>query len=114
LQTLFFMLLLAHLLLLFLRKHLPNHTHAHPLPSCNRLMELGQPGLHPLFVKAAITLACDRKERERELVSSLLVELHPSVITPDQVRMMLCSQSPSPLTRYKPVGGGSSHKGRGA
>jgi hypothetical protein len=52
----------------------------------HRLMELGQPGLHPLFVKAAITLACDRKERERELVSSLLVELHPAVITPDQVR----------------------------
>jgi len=50
-----------------------------------RLLEAGQPGLHPLFVKQAITMSMDRKDRERELVSSLLSELHPTVITDDQM-----------------------------
>ncbi|KAI8472184.1 MAG: armadillo-type protein [Monoraphidium minutum] len=46
----------------------------------DRLNELDEPGLHPLFVKAAVTLAMDRKDRERELVSALLSELHPAAI----------------------------------
>ena len=54
-------------------------------PPMRRLLEAGQPGLHPLFVKQAITMSMDRKDRERELVSSLLSELHPTVITDDQV-----------------------------
>jgi len=50
-----------------------------------RLLELGQPGLHPLFVKQVVTLAMDRRDREREMASGLLSELHPSVISDDQV-----------------------------
>ncbi|KAG2483606.1 hypothetical protein HYH03_017548 [Edaphochlamys debaryana] len=47
----------------------------------NRLVALEEPGLHPLFVKAAVSLALDRKDRERELVSKLLVALVPEVIS---------------------------------
>ncbi|WIA38524.1 hypothetical protein OEZ86_001845 [Tetradesmus obliquus] len=50
-----------------------------------RLLELGQPGLHPLFVKQVVTLAMDRRDREREMASGLLSELHPSVISDDQM-----------------------------
>lgn len=50
-----------------------------------RLLELGQPGLHPLFVKQVITLAMDRRDREREMASGLLSDLHPTVISNDQV-----------------------------
>lgn len=50
-----------------------------------RLLELNQPGLHPLFVKQAVALAMDRRDREREMASNLLGELHPSVITDDQM-----------------------------
>ncbi|KAG2437004.1 hypothetical protein HYH02_011436 [Chlamydomonas schloesseri] len=46
-----------------------------------RLSGLEEPGLHPLFVKAAVSLSLDRKDRERELVSKLLVALTPSVIS---------------------------------
>lgn len=48
-------------------------------------MELGQPGLHSLFVKQVVTVAMDRRDREREMASNLLSELHPRVITDDQV-----------------------------
>ncbi|EFJ42803.1 hypothetical protein VOLCADRAFT_107054 [Volvox carteri f. nagariensis] len=48
-----------------------------------RLVALEEPGLHPLFVKAAVSLALDRKDRERELVSKLLVALVPEVISPE-------------------------------
>lgn len=51
-----------------------------------RLMELGQPGLHSLFVKQVVTVAMDRRDREREMASNLLSELHPRVITDDQMR----------------------------
>lgn len=50
-----------------------------------RLMELGQPGLHSLFVKQVVTVAMDRRDREREMASNLLSELHPRVITDDQM-----------------------------
>lgn len=50
-----------------------------------RLLELGEPGLHPLFVKQVVTLAMDRRDREREMASGLLSSLHPQVITPDQM-----------------------------
>lgn len=52
---------------------------------CCRLLELDEPGLHPLFVKQVVTLAMDRRDREREMASGLLSSLHPQVITPDQV-----------------------------
>ncbi|GLC39813.1 hypothetical protein PLESTM_000944900 [Pleodorina starrii] len=48
-----------------------------------RLAALDEPGLHPLFVKAAVSLALDRRDRERELLSKLLVALVPQVISPD-------------------------------
>lgn len=50
-----------------------------------RLTALDEPGLHHLFVKAAVSLSLDRKDRERELVSKLLVALCPQVITHDQL-----------------------------
>jgi programmed cell death protein 4 len=50
-----------------------------------RLLELGEPGLHPLFVKQVVTLAMDRRDREREMASGLLSSLHPQVVTPDQM-----------------------------
>eukprot|EP00878_Enallax_costatus_P006760 GHUV01007086.1.p1 GENE.GHUV01007086.1~~GHUV01007086.1.p1 ORF type:complete len:655 (+),score=257.56 GHUV01007086.1:532-2496(+) len=50
-----------------------------------RLLELDEPGLHPLFVKQVVTLAMDRRDREREMASGLLSSLHPQVITPDQM-----------------------------
>ncbi|KXZ45373.1 hypothetical protein GPECTOR_55g279 [Gonium pectorale] len=49
----------------------------------NRLLSLADPGLHPLFVKAALSLALDRRDRERELTSKLLVALVPQVISAD-------------------------------
>lgn len=52
-----------------------------------RLVELDEPGLQHIFVKAAITLALDRKDRERELISELLSDLHPEVIGDDQMAM---------------------------
>jgi hypothetical protein len=60
------------------------HGCAHSI-SVFRLIELGQPGLHPLFVKQVVTVAMDRRDREREMASNLLSELHPRVITDDQV-----------------------------
>lgn len=40
-----------------------------------------------IFVKHAIQLALDRKDREREMVSVLLASLTPSVIAPDQMAL---------------------------
>jgi len=80
------------------------------------LLELDDPGLHPLFVKvwalaclwggadqpnpnpinqnskrirspqAAIAMALDRRDRERELVSRLLAALRPAALADDAVR----------------------------
>ncbi|GBF95677.1 hypothetical protein Rsub_08659 [Raphidocelis subcapitata] len=50
-----------------------------------RLAELGEPGMHPLFVKAAVTMAMDRRDRERELVSALLTSLHPGTLSDSEV-----------------------------
>jgi hypothetical protein len=55
-------------------------------------MELGQPGLHSLFVKQVVTVAMDRRDREREMASNLLSELHPRVITDDQVNGGMCGR----------------------
>ncbi|GAB4818113.1 hypothetical protein N2152v2_005159 [Parachlorella kessleri] len=52
-----------------------------------RLAELDEPGFHNIFVKHAVQLAMDRKDRERELVSTLLVSLTPDTISPDQMAL---------------------------
>ncbi len=41
-----------------------------------RAQELGQPGLHRLFVKRLVARAMDRHAREREMASSLLSALY--------------------------------------
>ena len=41
-----------------------------------RAQELGQPGLHRLFVKRLVARAMDRHAREREMASSLLSTLY--------------------------------------
>ena len=50
-----------------------------------RLQELDEPGFHNIAVKHAVQLAMDRKDREREMVSTLLPMLSPEVISTDQV-----------------------------
>jgi len=50
-----------------------------------RLQEFQAPGLMQVFVKQAVVASLDRKDRERELVSQLLTQLHPSVLSSDQV-----------------------------
>ena len=40
-----------------------------------RLAEMGDPGLLHMMVKQAVVMALDRKDRERELVSTLLCTL---------------------------------------
>mmetsp|Transcript_36791 Transcript_36791/g.81831 ORF Transcript_36791/g.81831 Transcript_36791/m.81831 type:complete len:712 (-) Transcript_36791:320-2455(-) len=52
-----------------------------------RLRELDDPGLLHIMVKQAVTMALDRKDRERELVSNLISELTPQVLAADQVSM---------------------------
>lgn len=52
-----------------------------------RLAELDEPGLQHLFVKAIVIFAADSKEREKELTSQLLSDLHPDVISDDQMSM---------------------------
>eukprot|EP00199_Chlamydomonas_sp_CCMP681_P001184 CAMPEP_0119109296 /NCGR_PEP_ID=MMETSP1180-20130426/17833_1 /TAXON_ID=3052 ORGANISM="Chlamydomonas cf sp, Strain CCMP681" /NCGR_SAMPLE_ID=MMETSP1180 /ASSEMBLY_ACC=CAM_ASM_000741 /LENGTH=712 /DNA_ID=CAMNT_0007095037 /DNA_START=104 /DNA_END=2242 /DNA_ORIENTATION=- len=48
-----------------------------------RLQEVDQPGLLPLFVKALVVAALDRRSRERELTSQLLKNLHPEFLDSD-------------------------------
>jgi len=50
-----------------------------------RLLELEEPGLHHIFVKHAVQLAMDRKDREREMVCVLFSALYPQVLTGDQL-----------------------------
>ncbi|PRW57868.1 programmed cell death 4-like isoform B [Chlorella sorokiniana] len=52
-----------------------------------RLAELDEPGFHNIFVKHAVQLAMDRKDRERELVSAALPDLVPRIISGDQVAL---------------------------
>ncbi|MEW5305770.1 MAG: hypothetical protein WDW36_008288 [Sanguina aurantia] len=56
-----------------------------PPPPPPSLSQLSDPGLHHVFVKLAVSLAMDRKDRERELVSQLLLSLCPVTITHDQM-----------------------------
>lgn len=51
----------------------------------DRISELNSPEYHYEFVKRAISLSLDRKERERELVSRLLSELYPRMITSEHI-----------------------------
>ncbi|KFM26575.1 Programmed cell death protein 4 [Auxenochlorella protothecoides] len=55
-----------------------------PTEVARSLAELDEPGFHHIFVKYAVQLALDRKDRERELVSALLPTLVPSVISHEQ------------------------------
>lgn len=49
------------------------------------IKELGCPEYHYEVVKRSISLAMDRKERERELVSKFLSASHPGLMTTDQL-----------------------------
>lgn len=49
------------------------------------LSELQQPHLAYIFVKQAVQVGMDRKDRERELVSALLSNLYPSTISEEQM-----------------------------
>ncbi|KAL4436793.1 hypothetical protein ABPG75_003932 [Micractinium tetrahymenae] len=51
------------------------------------LTDLDEPGFHNIFVKHAVALAMDRKDREREMVSALLPQLVPAVVSDDQVAL---------------------------
>ncbi|GAB2213350.1 hypothetical protein Drorol1_Dr00021382 [Drosera rotundifolia] len=49
------------------------------------LEELGAPELHPIFLKKLITLAMDRKNREKEMASVLLSALHIEIFSTDDI-----------------------------
>ncbi|KAA6420824.1 MAG: hypothetical protein FRX49_09213 [Trebouxia sp. A1-2] len=49
------------------------------------LTELQQPHLAHIFVKQAVQIGMDRKDRERELVSALLSNLYPSSISQEEM-----------------------------
>eukprot|EP00891_Asterochloris_glomerata_P000321 jgi/Astpho2/321/Aster-02203 len=51
------------------------------------LGDLEEPGLTNIFVKQAVQLAMDRKDRERELTSALLAALSPQTISEDQMSL---------------------------
>jgi programmed cell death protein 4 len=50
-----------------------------------RILELNSPEYHYEFVKRAISLSLDRKEREKELVSRLLSDLYPKCIDSNHI-----------------------------
>jgi programmed cell death protein 4 len=52
-----------------------------------RLTELEEPGFHNIAIKHAVQLAMDRKDREREMVSSMLPALSPNSISEDQMAL---------------------------
>eukprot|EP00884_Botryococcus_braunii_P011699 jgi/Botrbrau1/2052/Bobra.0047s0026.2 len=52
-----------------------------------RLTELAEPGLHNIFIKHLIQLAMDRKDREREMASSLIRYLCPNAVNIDEVKL---------------------------
>ncbi|EIE18312.1 MA3-domain-containing protein [Coccomyxa subellipsoidea C-169] len=49
------------------------------------LSELAKPEMHHIFVKQAILLALDRRDREREMVSVLLAALNPKTVSEDSI-----------------------------
>ncbi|KAL9261966.1 MA3 DOMAIN-CONTAINING TRANSLATION REGULATORY FACTOR 1-like protein [Drosera capensis] len=49
------------------------------------LEELGAPELHPIFLKKLITLAMDRKNREKEMASILLSALHIEIFSTEDI-----------------------------
>lgn len=52
-----------------------------PIPPSKRT----HPPTHPPKNKAAVTMAMDRRDRERELVSALLTALHPGTLSDSEV-----------------------------
>jgi hypothetical protein len=52
-----------------------------------RLTELEEPGFYNIAIKHAVQLAMDRKDREREMVSSMLPVLSPNPISEDQIAL---------------------------
>lgn len=49
------------------------------------LMDLGVPEYNPIFLKKLITLAMDRKNREKEMASVLLSSLHSEIFSSDDI-----------------------------
>ncbi|KAJ7956119.1 programmed cell death protein 4-like [Quillaja saponaria] len=49
------------------------------------LEDLGKPGYNPIFLKKLITLALDRKNREKEMASVLLSALHIEIFSTDDI-----------------------------
>ncbi|XP_074302006.1 MA3 DOMAIN-CONTAINING TRANSLATION REGULATORY FACTOR 1-like [Silene latifolia] len=49
------------------------------------LMDLGAPELNPIFLKRLITLAMDRKNREKEMASVLLSALHIEIFSTEDI-----------------------------
>lgn len=62
----------------------------------------------PVCSLQAILLALDRKDREREMVSVLLAELHPKVLVEEQISegftaiMLSCEASPTQQRKAHP------------
>ncbi|GAB2269735.1 Peptide chain release factor 1, mitochondrial [Dionaea muscipula] len=51
----------------------------------HNLVELGAPELNPVFLKRLITLAMDRKNREKEMASVLLSALHIEIFSTEEI-----------------------------
>ena len=49
------------------------------------LVDLGVPEYNPIFLKKLITLAMDKKNREKEMSSVLLSSLHSEIFSSDDI-----------------------------
>ncbi|KAK2987708.1 hypothetical protein RJ640_030295 [Escallonia rubra] len=62
------------------------YFHSDDIPELIRSLEdLGAPELNPIFLKKLITLAMDRKNREKEMASVLLSALHIEIFSTDDI-----------------------------
>eukprot|EP00898_Chlorokybus_atmophyticus_P003054 jgi/Chlat1/374/Chrsp10S01525 len=53
--------------------------------AADAVRDMGEPQFHHHFVKKAVTIALDRKDREKELACTLLSALYADVISPEQM-----------------------------
>lgn len=60
---------------------------AHAVVGCSALHELNEEDFHYEVVKRGITMAMDKHDKEREMVSRLLSELYLHGLTPSQIHM---------------------------